>query len=629
MRRTPGGVVPPPGAGDRTGRAPDRRDPAPGGPGGVLGAAGGVAGLTLASRALGFLRWVVQASTVGAGTVAGAYATANQVPNVLYEVVVGGALAATVVPLLAPATSAGRRHQAQETASGLLGVVLLVLLPLGAGLALLADPVARLFPVSQGADAATQVGLVASFLRMFALQVPLYGVGVVLTGVLQAHRRFTWPALTPVLSSLVVMATYGVYGAMAHGSQTPGPAALRVLGWGTTAGVAALSLPLVWPVTRLGIRLRPVPRLDRAVAGRALRLGGAGVVTLVAQQVSVLVVLALARWGGSTGTVAVYQYTQAVYVLPYAVLVVPVATVLYPRLAAAFGSPAGRDTTGSAGADDIGDTDDAGDAGGRGGGTSGSVGTGGPGAPGEGPAPSPGARELAARSTGAVTAVAVAGAGALLAVSAGAERLFSLLADVTGMGAALVAMAPGLVGYALVYQVTRVLFAMDRSRGAAVVTAVGWLVVAGGSWAGVGALSDGGDGAATLLGVGLGQSTGMVVAGAGLLAVLARALGGGVLGPSLRALAVGAPVAAAVGWNVCWLTNALGSGPGAGSALLGAGAAAAGALGTAGATLGAVNLCDTTVLGLLTRRGRTGTGASPGGRAGGARDEQVAGKEQS
>ena len=628
MRRTPdGGVVPPPGAGDHAGRAPDRRDPAPGGPGGVLGAAGGVAGLTLASRALGFLRWVVQASTVGAGTVAGAYATANQVPNVLYEVVVGGALAATVVPLLAPATSAGRRRQAQETASGLLGVVLLVLLPLGAGLALLADPVARLFPVSQGADATTQVGLVASFLRMFALQVPLYGVGVVLTGVLQAHRRFTWPALTPVLSSLVVMATYGVYGAMAHGSQTPGPAALRVLGWGTTAGVAALSLPLVWPVARLGIRLRPVPRLDRAVAGRALRLGGAGVVTLVAQQVSVLVVLALARWGGSTGTVAVYQYTQAVYVLPYAVLVVPVATVLYPRLAAAFGSPAGR-APGSAGADDIGDTDDAGDAGGRGGGTSESVGASGPGAPGGGPAPSLRARELAARSTGAVTAVAVAGAGALLAASAGAERLFSLLADVTGMGAALVAMAPGLVGYALVYQVTRVLFAMDRSRGAAVVTAVGWLVVAGGSWAGVGALSDGGDGAATLLGVGLGQSTGMVVAGAGLLAVLARALGGGVLGPSLRALAVGAPVAAAVGWNVCWLTNALGSGPGAGSALLGAGAAAAGALGTAGVTLGAVNLCDPTVLGLLTRRGRTGTGASPGGRAGGARHEQVAGKER-
>ena len=49
--------------------------------GGALAAAGGVAGLTLVSRALGFACWLVQASTVGAGTVAGAYATANQVPN--------------------------------------------------------------------------------------------------------------------------------------------------------------------------------------------------------------------------------------------------------------------------------------------------------------------------------------------------------------------------------------------------------------------------------------------------------------------------------------------------------------------------------------------------------------------
>uniref|UniRef100_UPI0028E837D8 murein biosynthesis integral membrane protein MurJ n=1 Tax=Actinomyces dentalis TaxID=272548 RepID=UPI0028E837D8 len=431
--------------------------------GGVLAAAGGVAGLTLASRALGFVRWLVQASTVGAGTVAGAYATANQVPNVLYEVVVGGALAATVVPLLSSAAGAGRREDAGRIASGLLGPVLAVLVPAGLALALLAGPVASLFPVSQGADPALQHGLVASFLRMFALQVPLYGVGVVLTGVLQAHGRFTWPALTPVASSLVVMAAYAVYGRMsAGGSQEPSAAALRVLGWGTTLGVAALSLPLIRPARRLGLRIRPTLRLERSVATRALRLGGAGLWTLLAQQASVLAVLVLARAGGRAGTVAVYQYTQAVYVLPYAVLAVPVATVLFPRLSAAF-----------AAADDAGG----------------------------------GARGLAATSTALVCAVAVAGAGALVAVSGGAERLFGLLTDVTGMGAALVAMAPGLVGYALIYQVTRVLFAADRARGAALATAAGWLAVVGASALMVRALAPaGGDGAATLLALGLGQS---------------------------------------------------------------------------------------------------------------------------
>ncbi|WP_257210852.1 murein biosynthesis integral membrane protein MurJ [Actinomyces ruminis] len=363
----------------------------------ALGAAGGVAGLTLVSRALGFLRWIVQATTVGAGTVAGAYATANQVPNVLYEVVVGGALAATVVPLLAAPISAGRSHDVQRTASALLWLVLLVLTPLAIILAAGAGPIAGWFPVSQGVDPGLQRDLVAAFLRMFAAQVPLYGIGVVLTGVLQAHGRFTWPALTPVLSSLVVIATYAVYGTMTDGVETASPAALRVLGWGTTAGVAALSLPLLWPVYRLGVRLRPTLDLGRAEAAKALRLGGAGVWTLLAQQISVLAVLALARAGGNTGTVAVYQYTQAVYVLPYAVLVVPVATVIYPRLAAAFTRSDGD------------------------------------------------AHALTARSTALVTGVAVAGAGMLLAAADGAERFFALLADVGGMGASLALLAPGLV----------------------------------------------------------------------------------------------------------------------------------------------------------------------------------------
>ena len=527
--------------------------------GGALAAAGGVAGLTLVSRALGFARWLVQASTVGAGTVAGAYATANQVPNVLYEVVVGGALAATVVPLLSAAAGAGRREDAGRIASGLLGLVLAVLVPAGLALALLAGPVASLFPVSQGADPALQHGLVASFLRMFALQVPLYGVGVVLTGVLQAHGRFTWPALTPLASSLVVMAAYAVYGRMSAGAEEPSAAALRVLGWGTTLGVAALSLPLIRPARRLGLRIRPTLRLERSVATRALRLGGAGLWTLLAQQASVLAVLVLARAGGRAGTVAVYQYTQAVYVLPYAVLAVPVATVLFPRLSAAFAAD-----------------DDAG-----------------------------GARGLAATSTALVCAVAVAGAGALVAVSGGAERLFGLLTDVTGMGAALAAMAPGLVGYALIYQVTRVLFAADRARGAALATAAGWLAVVGASALMVRALAPaGGDGAATLLALGLGQSAGMTVAGAGLLAVLAASLGRGVLAPVARAAGVAVPVAAVGGAAVRSAALAAGgAAPALACSLLGA-------LAVAGLVLAAVVAADRSLLRVL-----RGAGPHPGGGA--------------
>ncbi|SPT54168.1 integral membrane protein MviN [Actinomyces bovis] len=483
-----------------------RRVPGPKG----AAAVGSVAGLTLISRALGFLRWVVQATTVGAGTVAGAYATANQVPNVLYEVVVGGALASTVVPLLASAAYGATPERSARVASGLLGVVMLVLVPAAAILALAAGPIAELLPVSVDADAVLQRELVTSFLRMFALQVPLYGLGVVLTGVLQAHHSFTWPALAPVLSSLVVMATYGLYGQLRDSSPQT---ALLLLGWGTTAGVAALSLPLLIPIRQLGIRLRPALGLAREDRRRALSLAGAGAWTLLAQQASVLVVLALARSGGTSGTVAVYQYTQAVYLLPYAVLAVPVATVLYPRLSAAF-SGAGPDA-------------------GK-------------------------AQALAARGTALVTAVACAGAAALVAASAGAERFFNQLTEVDGMGWALVALAPAVLGFSLLHQLTRVLFAAHRSRQAALAASLGWLVVIGASALAVRLLAPGGGaGSATLLALSLGLSAGMLVAAGALIWLLALYVGAATLKPIWRCLGVCLPVAALGGYLARLLTLAL------------------------------------------------------------------------
>ena len=464
--------------------------------GASLGAkAGQVGTFTLASRLLGFLRWVVQAATVGSGAMAGAYSSANQIPNVFYEVVVGGALAGTVVPLLAGAIAHGQREKVRETASGLLGLTLAVLLPLAVLMALFAEPLAQLLVTSDtrmGADKAAIAywggshQLVVAFLRMFALQIPLYGLGVVLTGVLQAYNRFTWPALAPIFSSLVVMLTYGIYGALidaGHYAQ-----AVLTLGWGTTAGVAALSLPLLWPVHRLGLGLRARLRLPAGTFTQLRSLAGAGIAALIAQQISVLTVVAVARRYGSAGTIAIYQYTQAIYVLPYAVLAVPLATVVYPQLAARLAAKhVSRET-----------------------------------------------KDLIANSTALVTLAACVGAGALMLGAPVAQQVFGLITTVDYMGAALVAFAPGLVGYALIYQLTRVLYVLDAARSAALATCLGWLVVAGASWM----FSANAKGAAVLVYLGAASSAGMSLAGVALALVLARRVGARALVPSLKIVAL-------------------------------------------------------------------------------------------
>ncbi|WP_152204881.1 murein biosynthesis integral membrane protein MurJ, partial [Georgenia thermotolerans] len=469
--------------------------------GGVLGAAGLIAVVTLASRAVGFVRWLVQSWTVGASDAGTAYETANRIPNVLFEVAAGGALAGAVVPLLAVPLARHLRRDVDRTASALLGWALLVLVPIAAVVAAAAGPLAGLLLPGPDVDPAL-VALTTTFLRIFALQVPLYGIGVVLSGVLQAQRRFFWPAFAPLLSSLVVVASYLAFGALAGGHQDdpaalPG-AAVAWLAWGTTAGVAAMSLCQLPPVVRSGVRLRPGLRFPPGVARRAGRLAAAGIGALLAQQLSVVVVLYLANTAGEVGTINVYGYAQAVYFLPYAVLAVPVSTAVFPRLAEHAGTGDRRAFA-----------------------------------------------ALAAGSTRLVVAVALLGAALLVAVAPAATAVFSLRFPMPGMTTAITWFAPGIVGYALIFHVSRALYAVDRGRAAVAATASGWLVVSVASWALTALLApSGGDGPATLTALALGSSLGMVVAGVLLLAALRRAGGPGTLGGLGRTAAVAAAGAA-------------------------------------------------------------------------------------
>lgn len=470
---------------------------------GLAGAAALIAGITVLSRVLGFGRWFAQSYAVGATATGSAYATANQLPNVLFEVVAGGALAGAVVPLLAGPLARGMRRDVDRIASALLTWALLVLLPAAVLLALVARPVVGLLlpdawpdTSAAGADVAPDPALVAStldlatvLLVMFAPQVVLYGIGVVLTGILQAQRRFAWPAAAPIASTVVVVGSYLTFRSLTSG-QVSDPAALpdaavAWLGWGTTAGVAAMSLPLLIPVVRSGVRLRPTLRFPDGVARRALRLAGAGIGGLLAQQAAVLVTVRLANTRGEEGTINLFQYAQAVYFLPYAVLAVPLATAAFPRLAehAATGN---RDAY----------------------------------------------ARLVSVSTRAVLLVATVGAAALVAAAPAVATLFAGIdasrdpEAVAAMAPTLALLAPGLLGYALIFQLSRVLFALERGRAAVVAVATGWLAVAVASIAAVlGLAPEGGDGRRTLVGLAVGSTLGMLVAGTVLLVAVARAAG--------------------------------------------------------------------------------------------------------
>ena len=120
-------------------------------------------------------------------------------------------------------------------------------------------------------------------LRVFAPQVILYGLSVVLYGLLQAYRRFFSPALAPVISSLVLIASYLAFVPLSRGlplAALPAPAQL-VLSAGATAAVAALVV-VTAGAWRLRLRIRPALRFPPGVARRAGGLALVGVTELIA-----------------------------------------------------------------------------------------------------------------------------------------------------------------------------------------------------------------------------------------------------------------------------------------------------------------------------------------------------------
>ncbi len=474
--------------------------------GGIAAAAGVIAVTTLASRLVGFGRWLVFSSQTGATGVGEAYATANQLPNVLYEVAAGGALAAVAVPLIARHLNRGDERSADATASALLTWALTVLVPLSLLLGLAAGPLSRVLLSSpQGPTAATRE-LATMMLVVFAPQVALYGIGVVFSGILQAHRRFFAAALAPLLSSLVVIAAYLLYGRLSAGHNgdpaTVPDAAAYTLAVGTTLGVVALSLPLLIPLRRLGVRLRPTWRFPAGVGRRAGVLAAAGLLALLGQQVAVLVTVWVSNRYGDTGTLNVYTYVQAVYLLPYGVLAVPLAMSAFPRLAA--DSPASPQHAGAAA--------ERGDAGGT-------------------PAPDLPAETLA-RSLRALVVAAALGAAVLVATSGPVGAFFRVLDRgranseslnaLEAMPAALVAYAPGLVGWGTAALLTRALYVRGRPLLAASAVALGWAVAAAGPLL----LLSGDPGArTTLTTLGWSSSAGMTLAGVLLWVLVVRGWG--------------------------------------------------------------------------------------------------------
>ena len=293
---------------------------------------------TAISRVTGFGRVFALAYALGLTRVSDTYNLANTTPNIVYELVVGGVLSATLLPVFVRMQATTDEDDAWRGVSAVLTVVGAIVIGLSLVLAVGAPLFIRLYTLANTTASADDQRAMATFLlRLFAPQVAFYGLVTVSTALLNARRRFAMPMFAPILNNLVVigvlLAFPHVAGDLSLDRLASDHGALLFLGLGTTAGVAAMALPQIVAVLRQAHgRLRLSWDPSHPAVRTVLRLSLWTFGFTVANQIAYWVVLLLAnrRSGDLSAYQAAYQYF---FLLPHGIIAVSLMSALQPDLA--------------------------------------------------------------------------------------------------------------------------------------------------------------------------------------------------------------------------------------------------------------------------------------------------------
>jgi putative peptidoglycan lipid II flippase len=291
------------------------------------------AGTTL-SRITGLLRVAVFVYVIGRTALADVYTIANETPNIVYDLLIGGVLSATLVPLF----SSFLERDDEESTNVVVTTAVVVMTGLTVVAVLAAPLIFGIYSITPSgdvdADTLRQAG--TTLTRIFLVQILFYGLAGVANAFLNSRRRFFAAAWSPIVANLVIIATL-------LSLPDPGTAEWQLgdvltdarlrwtLGLGATVGIAAMALILVPAVLRTGFRFRPVWNLRHPAVRKLLTLSGWTVGFVAANQLTLIVVRNLAEPG--SGDAAAYFFAFTFFVLPHGLLAVSISTTFQPEMA--------------------------------------------------------------------------------------------------------------------------------------------------------------------------------------------------------------------------------------------------------------------------------------------------------
>ncbi len=272
------------------------------------------------SRALGLLREVVIGSQFGTSRELDAYLAAFRIPDLIFQLIAGGALGSAFIPTFTSYLAHGNEEEAWRLASSVLNIVAIVLISCAALAGIFAPHLVAhvVVPGFSSDEQALTVGL----MRIMLIAPVVFGISGIAMGILNSFQHFLLPALAPAMYNLAIVAgavflapTMGVYG----------------LAIGVVAGSVLHLLIQLPELLRRGLTYRPLLDIAHPGEREVGRLMLPRVLGLATVQVNFLVNTLLAS-GLADGSLAALNYAWMLMLLPQGIFAMAIATAAFPTL---------------------------------------------------------------------------------------------------------------------------------------------------------------------------------------------------------------------------------------------------------------------------------------------------------
>lgn len=288
--------------------------------------------LVIVSRITGFFRTTVQAWALGAAGLASAYTVANNLPNLLYEFVMGGMLITAFLPVYMAVKTRIGQEGANEYASNLLSLALLLMTLLTILSLVFAAPI--IWTQSAGASEGFDSSEAVWFFRWFACCIILYALSSIFSGILNAERNYLWSYVAPIFNNVITISSFVIYAVLVSQGVSQNNAMIA-LAAGPPLGVGVQAFCQLPALYKCGVRFRFKINLRDPALRATLKIGLPTFATALAGAVASAVASSSALSVTPAGASIAY-YANVWYVLPFSILAIPLTTTLYTEMSNSY-----------------------------------------------------------------------------------------------------------------------------------------------------------------------------------------------------------------------------------------------------------------------------------------------------